>query len=154
MDVSLKILPFLCPILFLYPTLSPLSCCSHLLLISLFGLRAAAAAGKVLSLFPPHFLLLHSWYLFLWSHISFLLIHPLSKLKCVSVYIIFLFFLKSIVHHGTTRTQTQLNLILTSVRSSADSHRCKGDICALIAGFSTHFYFNKYGYEHDQEKNL
>ncbi len=42
---------------------------SHPFLISPFG-PPTAAAGKVLSLFPPQFLPLHSQRLFFWSHIS------------------------------------------------------------------------------------
>lgn len=88
------------------------------------------------------------------TSLSFSFIHCHSWNVYLSILFFSFFFFKSIVHHGTTRTQTQLNLILTSVRFSADSHRCKGDICALIAGFSTHFNFNKNGYEHDQERNF
>ncbi len=117
-----------CPILFLSPTLclfvSLFLCLAvfHPFLISPFG-PPAAAAGKVLSLLPPHFLLLHSQRLFFWSHISFLFIHRSSQLTSLLVYSS----LYSIVHHGTTLTQTQLNL---KFRSSTVSHTYHLIFCA------------------------
>lgn len=76
---------FLPPFVFLSLSLSLSIYSSHCLspLISPFG-PAAAAAGKVLCLFPPHFLPLHSQRLIFWSHISFLFIdHSWLQYWCV-----------------------------------------------------------------------
>lgn len=83
-------------------SLSPCLTVSHPFLISPFG-PPTAAAGKVLSLFPPHFLPLHSQRLFFWSHICFLIIHPSSQLTLVLV----CSSLFAIVHHGTALSQTK-----------------------------------------------
>lgn len=128
MDVFPQNPSFLCvPFCFFLPPCVFLSFClsvSHPFLISPSG-PPTAAAGKVLFLFPPHFLLLHSVLVVLTTHLSFLFIHPSSQLY-LSVFPLF-----SIVHHGTALTQTQLNFKLTYARSSTESHKSHVTFCAI-----------------------